>query len=105
MLVGGWFAANMVANLVIVAGYLLVPFTVLRYLPLTLLIRLAGSLFFVTCAITHVSMAFGFSGSKWMVVNHSVQAVSVVWFVLGFWRLLRAALHRAEAKRRDGRTG
>lgn len=95
------FAAvlNTVANLVIVAGYVLVPFTVLRYMPLTRRVRVAGSFFFVTCAFTHLSMAFGFQHSTWMVVNHVVQAVAVVWFVLSFWLLLKAALRHAEEKR------
>jgi hypothetical protein len=97
---GGWYVLNMVANLMIVAGYVCVPFTVLRYLPLTTSVRCWGTLFFLTCAITHFSMAFGFSASKWMVIDHAVQAVAVVWFVFGFWFLLRAALHRAGAKRR-----
>lgn len=100
-LTGGWQVMNVLANLVIVSGYVVVPFTVLRYLPLSVPVRWAGAFFFVTCAITHVSMAFEFSHSKWMVINHVVQAVSVVWFVVGFWSLLRAALRRAEAKRRN----
>lgn len=95
-----WVVLNVISNLVIVAGYCVVPFTVLRYLPLSRSVRLAGSFFFVTCAITHVSMAFGFQHSEWMVLNHTIQAIAVVWFVLGFWFLLRAAMHRAEAKRR-----
>lgn len=96
-----WAAVNTIANLVIVAGYVLVPFTVLRYLPLSVSVRWAGSFFFCTCALTHLSMAFGFQHDRWMVVNHAVQAVAVVWFVLGFWRLLAAALRRAEAKRHE----
>ncbi len=93
------FAAvlNTVAILVIVGGYVLVPFTVLRYLPLTRRVRVAGTFFFVTCAITHLAMAFGFQHSAWMVLNHVVQAGAVVWFVLTFWSLLRRALARAEA--------
>jgi hypothetical protein len=85
-----------VANIVIVLGYSIVPFTVLRYLPLTRNVRVSGALFFVTCALTHLSMAFGFEESGWMVANHVIQAVAVMWFVLGFSLLLRAALRRAE---------
>lgn len=96
-----WSAVNVFANVVIVAGYFLVPFTVLRYLPLTRRVRFAGTLFFVTCALTHLSMAFGVAFSGLMVFNHVVQAGAVVWFVLGFWLLLRTAMHRAEAKPRD----
>jgi hypothetical protein len=97
------FAAvlNSSANLVIVAGYLLVPFTVLRYLPVTKWVLVTGAFFFVTCAVTHLSMALGFEDSVWMVVNHVVQALAVVWFVLGFWMLLRDAVHRAEEKDRE----
>lgn len=96
---GMWL--NTFANVVIVFGYVLVPFTVLKYLPLSRSVRVAGTFFFVTCAFTHFSMAFGFEHAGWMVVNHLVQAAAVWWFVLGFWELLRAAFLRAEAKRRD----
>lgn len=99
-LTGAWGVLNLIANLVIVAGYVVVPFTVLRYLPLSLSVRCAGAIFFVTCAMTHLSMAFGFAHEPSMVVNHVIQAASVVWFVLGFWLLLRAALARAEGSGR-----
>lgn len=91
---------NAVANVVIVLGYLLVPFTVLKYLPLTRRVRCAGALFFITCAFTHLSMAFGFDDSRWMVANHVVQAFAVLWFVGGFWLLLREVTRQAEEKRR-----
>lgn len=87
---------NTVANILIVAGYVMVPMTVLRYLPLTRNVRIAGTFFFVTCALTHFSMAFGFTHAGWMVVNHVVQAFSVLWFVLGFYLLLRSALRHVE---------
>jgi hypothetical protein len=93
-------ALNALANMIIVAGYVLVPFTVLRYLPLTRRVRVAGTFFFVTCALTHLAMAFGFEHTDWMLINHVVQAFAVIWFVLSFWLLLRVALARAEAKRR-----
>lgn len=85
-----WVLVNMFANIGIVVGYVLVPFTVLRYLPLTRNVLFSGSLFFLTCALTHLSMAVPID-FKWMVVNHVVQAVSVVWFVLAFFGLLRKA--------------
>jgi hypothetical protein len=48
------------ANIVIVAGYLAVPFLVLRYLPLTrTCVILCGAGFFAGCAGTHTWMAFG----------------------------------------------
>ncbi len=97
-LTGVWAVLNVLGNLVIVAGYVLVPFTVLRYLPLSMSVRLAGVLFFTTCALTHLAMAFGFEDSEVMVVNHVAQAAAVVWFVLGFWLLLRAALRKAEQR-------
>lgn len=99
---GGFYdALNAASNIVIVLGYLLVPFTVLRYLPLTRWVRVSGAFFFVTCAFTHLSMAFGFEDSSWMLANHVVQALAVLWFVVGFWLLLREALSRAEGKRHD----
>jgi hypothetical protein len=87
---GWWLDVNVAVNLLIVFGYVLVPFTVMRYLELTTSVSIAGMLFFFTCAMTHLSMAFQFSGEKFMVFNHAIQAVSVVWFVVGFWQVLRA---------------
>lgn len=89
---------NLIANLVIVAGYVLVPFTVLRYLPLSWNVQISGTFFFTTCAITHLAMAFRFEHHWSMVANHVIQAVSVVWFVLGFWHLLREATRRNEER-------
>ncbi len=91
---------NIAANLAIVAGYVIVPFTVLRHLPLTRSVRFSGSIFFATCAFSHVAMAFGFEHSGAMLVNHVVQAVAVVAFVWGFYRLLQRADKRRG--RRDG---
>jgi hypothetical protein len=85
---------NLAANLAIVASYLLVPFTVLRYLPLTRPVRASGTIFFGTCALTHMSMAFGFHDTLFMLAVHVIQAVAVVVFVLGFHRLLRNASRR-----------
>jgi hypothetical protein len=86
-----WALLNTLANIGIVVGYVLVPFTVLRYLPLTRNVMVAGTLFFLTCATTHASMAFDFIEPHILVINHVVQAVAVVWFVLGFFSLLRRA--------------
>ncbi len=85
---------NLVANLAIVIGYVLVPFTVLRYLPLTRTVLVSGSFFFGLCALTHVAMAFGFTHTLLMVWVHVAQAVAVIAFVLGFHRLLRDAGRR-----------
>ncbi len=90
-------SVNLVANLLIVVGYLLVPVVWMPYLPLTLPVKAAGTVFFATCALTHLGMAFGFVHSGWMVVNHVVQAIAVLAFVTGFARLLRkASPHRSD---------
>lgn len=92
---------NVVANLLIVAGYVTVPFTWLRYLALNTQVLLSGTLFFLTCALTHVGMVIHAEHDGWMVVNHCVQGVSVVWFVLSFWALLkRADRLRCEAEKK-----
>lgn len=85
---------NVVANLAIVAGYFIVPFTVLARMPLTRAVRASGSVFFATCGLTHLAMAFGFENTLFMVGVHVVQAVAVIAFVLGFHRLLRDAGRR-----------
>ncbi len=84
-------AVNVIANLLIVAGYVLVPIYWLPNLPLTTPVFVSGSTCFLTCAITHTSMAFNFTHHPAMVVNHVVQAVAVLAFVTGFARLLRIA--------------
>lgn len=87
------------ANLVIVAGYVIVPFTLLgRKVPMTRPVRIAGILFFATCALTHLSMALFWPLWWALVASHVVQACSVWYFVLGFSRLIRDA----DAKRRPG---
>lgn len=86
-----WVLVNTIANVAIVTGYVLVPFTVLRYLPLTRSVLASGTMFFLTCAITHLSMAFNFIGEEVLVVNHVVQGASVILFVSGFFSLLRKA--------------
>ncbi len=93
---------NIAANLAIVAGYVIVPFTVLRHLPLTRSVRFSGSIFFATCALSHVAMAFRLQHSGLMLINHIVQAVAVVAFVWGFYRLLQRA-DRHRARRGGGR--
>lgn len=84
-------ALNIVTNGAIVLGYLLVPFLWLPYLPLTRPVLISGTAFFFTCAMTHLALAFGWQHSGWLLVNHFVQAVSVLFFVGGFSRLLRRA--------------
>ncbi len=85
----------MLANGLIVVGYILVPFFWLPYLPLTKPVLIAGTGFFITCAITHLAMVLGFEHATWMVWNHVFQAVAVLFFVIGFSRLLRLAHTRA----------
>ncbi len=93
---------NAVSNLVIVAGYLLVPALWLPYLPLTKPVLIAGAVFFVTCALTHLGMVFHLSHlSPWLIANHVVQAVAVMLFVAGFGRLLREAHERQEELKRE----
>lgn len=91
---------NFAANLLIVIGYVLVPVFWLPYLPLTRPVLYSGVVFFVTCAMTHLAMAFGFVHNPWMVFNHVVQAVAVLLFVTGFSRLLRRANHTRDMGRR-----
>ncbi len=91
---------NLLSNLVIVAGYLLVPALWLPYLPLTKPVLISGAVFFFTCALTHLGMAFHVDHlSGWMLVNHAVQAFAVMGFVAGFGQLLREA-HRRQAELR-----
>ncbi len=87
---------NLFANIVIVSGYLLVPALWLPFLPLTKSVATGGAVFFLTCAITHLALAFHWDhGAGWLIANHVVQAISVMVFVLGFSRLLRNAHKKA----------
>lgn len=90
------------ANLAIVAGYVVVPFTLLgRRMPLTPRVRLAGILFFATCAVTHFAMAMAWPLWWPLIASHVLQAGSVWYFVLGFSRLIA----EAEARRSRSRSG
>lgn len=89
---------NAFANLAIVGGYILIPFTVLRHIPLTPFVRTAGMIFFMTCAATHAAMAFGAEHHWLLYANHILQAGAVWFFVTGFARLVGAA-NRRRARR------
>ncbi len=83
---------NTAANVIIVCGYLLVPALWLPWLPLKRWVLIAGAVFFLTCAITHLALAFHLDhDSNWMVANHLIQGVAVILFVTGFGAQLRAA--------------
>lgn len=91
----GWLdTVNTAANLGIVTGYVIIPFTVLRRLPLTTFVRVAGLFFFAGCAASHLHMAFEHDVGGWLAVNHAVQACAVWCFVVGFARLVTAANKR-----------
>jgi hypothetical protein len=101
----GWVGVvNMVANLAIIGGYLIVPLTVLARLPLTRFVRISGIFFFLCCALTHLSMAAMPDPAPWLAINHVMQAVAVWCFVIGFAALVREANRRRRAERR-GRRG
>lgn len=93
-----WCQLSILANLGIVAGYLIVPATALRLVPMRVRTRIAGCVFFVTCAITHAFMAFandhGVQNAVFwfMLANHVVQAVAVWAFVLGLAAEVRLAV-------------
>jgi hypothetical protein len=96
-----WLAIlNLAANLGIVGGYLIVPFTILARLPLTTFVRVAGVFFFVCCAATHLYMAFDMTPPWWMALNHIVQAIAVWCFVIGFAVLVRKASTRRAGEQR-----
>jgi predicted tellurium resistance membrane protein TerC len=85
-----------VANLVITAGYLAVPFLVLRYLPLTKMVLFWGAVFFIGCAGTHLGMAalvHAEVGLFWT-AEHVIQAIGTWGFILTFHSMLRAASRR-----------
>jgi uncharacterized membrane protein AbrB (regulator of aidB expression) len=82
--------------LVIAASYMAVPFTALarlsKFIPISA--RIAGTFFFLTCAITHIAIAASFHDSSWMVVNDLVQAVSVITFIAVLSRMVGAVMAR-----------
>ncbi len=101
--ISAWDELSVLFNLGIVAGYLAVPATALRLIPMRPPVRAAGVVFFLTCAATHVYMALGPGShhggttnnwSWFMLLNHAVQAVAVWGFVLGLAEAVREALRR-----------
>ncbi len=81
------------ANLTIAAGYLSVPFLVLRDLPLSTSVKLTGAGFFVGCMGTHLWMVFGHAhhATWWWTAEHVAQACFTWAFILIFTRDLRRA--------------
>jgi hypothetical protein len=87
------------ANIVIVAGYVAVPFLVLPYLPLTGRVKWLAAGFFVGCAGSHTWMAFGLHQpvGAWLVfwtIWHLLQALCTWGFILGFRHMLKEAQAR-----------
>ncbi len=90
------------ANVIIFAGYFMVPFVFLRFIRLDRATLLVGAGFFALCGITHVGMAFGHSHIRinvWWTLEHLLQAACTWGFILLFGRLL----HRADQRRRQRR--
>nr|WP_221374419.1 hypothetical protein [Actinoplanes polyasparticus] len=93
------------ANIVIVAGYIAVPFLVLPYLPLTRLVTGCAAGFFAGCAGSHGWMAFGMTHQPggWLTfwtIWHVVQAACTWGFILGFRHMLKEAQGRRHGGRR-----
>lgn len=99
---------DVIANIVVIIGFWLLPLTWWRLLSPSPHIMLSGMVLFVTSGFSRLADLAGADNQKLTVVNHVVQAVAITWFVLGFWRLMRQA-HRllAEAQgladREEGR--
>jgi hypothetical protein len=93
-----WCQVQIIANLGIVTGYLIIPVTALRLVPMRTSTRISGMAFFITCGITHAYMAFSgpHHARDWtfwlMIVNHVVQAFTVWAFVLGLAAEVRGAV-------------
>lgn len=93
---------SLLFNVAIVAGYLIVPMTALRLIPMRWWIRAAGVVFFLTCATTHLYMAFAPAGHHngghrgwlywFMLLDHAAQSVAVWTFVLGLAAEVRHAV-------------
>ncbi len=91
------------ANIIIVCGYLAVPFLVLPYLPLTRFVTVLAAGFFVGCSGTHGWMAISMAHDSrgWFVFWtcwHLVQALCTWGFILTFRHMLQAA----QCRRRGG---
>ncbi|WP_250029826.1 hypothetical protein [Paractinoplanes maris] len=96
---GALVALFSAANIVIVCGYIAVPFLVLPYLPLTRSVKLLASGFFLGCSGSHLWMAFMGDGNWFWTGWHLAQAVCTWGFILGFRRMLK----EAQGRRRGGR--
>ena len=86
-----------ISNFVIVGGYLFVAFFVVPGMKITRKTQIWGSVFFITCASTHLELALhtvtqetlgvaaGHMAPHFLII-HVVQALSVWGFVVGLWR-------------------
>lgn len=101
------------SNIVIALGYMFLCFFVVPYMKITALsTKLWGSLFFATCALTHVEHSwhahtqsvYGFAAGAielHAIVIHGVQAVAVTAFVRGLW--VQFALPERRRQAAEGR--
>ncbi len=102
-----WGQLALLWNVGIVAGYLIVPATALRLIPVRAWVRLAGVGFFFTCSMTHLYM--GYAGENhansrdlvwWlMFTNHLVQVICLWCFLLGLSSAVRAAVTTRRRRR------
>lgn len=90
----------MIANTVVIIGYLCVALIMARYLRLTPAAVAAGCTFFVTSAVSRLLAVTGYEHTPGSIVNHIIQAAAVAAFVVAFYRQLkRASLLLREAER------
>jgi hypothetical protein len=108
-----WGQTSILWNVGIVAGYMIVPATALRFIPVKPWVRVAGVGFFLTCSITHVYMGVPHSnhdtGRDWVFYamwwNHLLQVVSLWMFLFGLSSAVRAALRTRRRRRRTAIPG
>lgn len=97
---------HLILALIIASAYLAIPFTALRrlsqYLPMKA--RVGGTLFFITCALTHLAIAGHVHENKWMILNDLVQAVAVITFITSLSMMVGKVMDK-RAARIAARTG
>lgn len=74
--------------------YLSLPFTPLRGLPLSWPMRITGSLFLITAALTNISIGLGFSRQGWMLISDLIKFVSLGLFAMSLAHMVGQVTER-----------
>lgn len=97
---------DVIADIVVIVGFWLLPLAWWRFVPLTPHVLTSGLVLFVTSGFSRMADLMGAGKLHLTIANHVAQAISIVWFLVSFWKLMRRAHQiRCEVEARYERQG